>query len=131
MFKKTFVLMISLVFVLSLSGLVLAANNATVDQVSTANTATITQSGINNDIDLDQVSVGSNASIMNQNGEDNAAKINQWQDPAVAYASYRYNTLNTKQVGNDHSIKLDQDSKWTRNIADIQQKGGNSDKANI
>ena len=124
MFKKTFALMTSLVFVLGLSGLVLAQNVALVNQTGTVNAVTATQIGSNNFIDLDQVAVVlDNTATMTQNGSNTSAIVDQ---------SGRDNKLITSQIGDVHSIYLKQSlggSAWNEGY--IQQYGGNGNIANL
>lgn len=76
MFKKIFTLTISLVFILSLSGMALAQNTANITQVGDKYTAKIIQTGgIDNVATIDQASSGGSKAFITQTGGSNYADV--------------------------------------------------------
>ena len=117
MFKKTFVLMMSLVFVLGLSGLVLAQNTVDIDQVGPINTATANQTGSGNDIDvIQEAGTSYNYAYISQVGVGNDVFAKQGASVS--------NDLNVTQTGNGNDLDLDQNSSPATNTASVSQSNG-------
>ena len=139
MFKKTFTLMTSLVFILGLSGLVLAQNTATVAQTSPVNNVLITQVGANDAVGVDQDAAISNDATAYQQGDyntivlDQQANVNSFNDANISQIGSGnnadvtqvttgdwYNKAPVTQTGNDNDIVVNQSgSIW--NVAGVSQ----------